>query len=657
MEIKQIPLSLIHPSPMNPRKTFDEEAIRELADNIAQQGLLQPITVRPIENKADFAVKAGIPMPIDDAVHYEIICGERRYRAVNEIANRVRLTAINSEDDKSIRAECEILAIVRELNDTEAFDAMITENLQRKDVDPMEEAFAFGQLIKNGSTVEEVALRFGKTIRFVQDRCKLNTLIPDLREKIKEGKMALGAAMIISKLTEEEQKDYFKQNIDRYNGFSKESATTFCNSLFMTLSKAVWSENENPDFEGGCGRKCSECLKNTANHGCLFWEMKNDDGGRCTDRDSFNSKTISFILSEIDKRAADLVKANSPLEYGKIVVGINETSCYDPKSKKLAEALKKAIGEKGYEVVNPIEAFSYKVSYDFDDERTKEFLKNGEAYRCLSVFSYLGVECKELAYYVKKDDKSVNSDKNGRPYEVNKLLEELKNKESFLDSGRVCAKTKALNDCIPSDKAFTDDEMAMAITAMLSENYLLTNKLRVSTSIVTDPRNLHKYVVEHKEQWNLIMRMWLFSEINSSNSLRKLSEPLLDSLCSANCGEAAVNALSDVNKKFKRDRAKIEKKLTALGYDIEGKPIEKPKVYKQYESMKAKHPDAILLFEIGDFYECYKEDAEPVADTLGLAVTENKYGKLVGFPKKALDTYLPMLVRKGLRVAICEEKK
>ena len=98
--------------------------------------------------------------------------------------------------------------MIRDMSDEDAFEAMITENLQRQDVDPMEEAFAFGQLIKNGKTTEEVALKFGKSIRFVQDRCKLNSLIPELMVAVKEDKMSIAAAMIICKLDEEEQKKY-----------------------------------------------------------------------------------------------------------------------------------------------------------------------------------------------------------------------------------------------------------------------------------------------------------------------------------------------------------------------------------------------------------------------------------------------------------------
>ena len=81
---------------------------------------------------------------------------------------------------------------------------------------------------------------------------------------------------------------------------------------------------------------------------------------------------------------------------------------------------------------------------------------------------------------------------------------------------------------------------------------------------------------------------------------------------------------------------------------------------KQYLEMKQKHPDAVLLFRVGDFYETYKEDAERASKILGLAVTNRQTVndrpiKIVGFPHHALDTYLPKLVRANCRVAICEE--
>ena len=77
----------------------------------------------------------------------------------------------------------------------------------------------------------------------------------------------------------------------------------------------------------------------------------------------------------------------------------------------------------------------------------------------------------------------------------------------------------------------------------------------------------------------------------------------------------------------------------------------------QYEELKRKHPEAILLFRCGDFYECYDEDAVKAAEVLGITLTvRNSTGrKMAGFPYHALDTYLPKLIRAGLRVAICDQ--
>ena len=81
---------------------------------------------------------------------------------------------------------------------------------------------------------------------------------------------------------------------------------------------------------------------------------------------------------------------------------------------------------------------------------------------------------------------------------------------------------------------------------------------------------------------------------------------------------------------------------------------------KQYEEMKRKHPDAVLLFRVGDFYETFSEDAVIASDILGITLTRrangaNNYVELAGFPHHALDTYQPKLVRAGKRVAICEQ--
>jgi DNA mismatch repair protein MutS len=89
------------------------------------------------------------------------------------------------------------------------------------------------------------------------------------------------------------------------------------------------------------------------------------------------------------------------------------------------------------------------------------------------------------------------------------------------------------------------------------------------------------------------------------------------------------------------------------------KYVETP-LMKQYYGIKAKHPDAVLLFRVGDFYETFGEDAKRTAEILGITLTRRANGaasfvELAGFPYHALDTYLPKLVRAGQRVAICEQ--
>lgn len=84
------------------------------------------------------------------------------------------------------------------------------------------------------------------------------------------------------------------------------------------------------------------------------------------------------------------------------------------------------------------------------------------------------------------------------------------------------------------------------------------------------------------------------------------------------------------------------------------------KLIKQYREIKQKHPDAALLFRVGDFYETYCEDAVAVSEILGITLTRQANGnnasiELAGFPHHALDTYLPKLIRHGMRVAICDQ--
>lgn len=399
MEVQNVRIDLISPSPLNPRKTFDEAALQELASNIEKQGLLQPITVRVAKSEDVTDLETGDVTTIPCS--YEIVCGERRFRAVSllkEKEDKENVAKIKAHRKKSEQFQT-ISCIVREMTDDEAFDAMITENLQRKDVDPIEEAFAFAQLSERGRSYEDIALKFGKSARFVFDRIKLNSLIPELKERVRNGDIPLSGAMILSKLDEETQKEFHEEE--------DEQCTTamirdYVSNSFMELEKADWIEEDADNWENGEFKPCSQCESNTCNHGCLFYEMNNKDA-RCINATCFNKKRIAYVIRKILLESENLVKVGEPLSFGKTVIVAKADSYWSDERKMQYESTLEAVKQLGFAVVNPDEVFRYSCYYDADDERTLKMLDDGDVYRCISFFGYYYPEFEVKFYYTRKE--------------------------------------------------------------------------------------------------------------------------------------------------------------------------------------------------------------------------------------------------------------
>ncbi len=399
MEVQNIRIELISPSPLNPRKTFDEAALEELASNIEKQGLLQPITVRVAKSEDVTDLETGDVTTTPCS--YEIVCGERRFRAVSllkEKEDKENVAKIKAHRKKSEQFQA-ISCIVREMTDDEAFDAMITENLQRKDVDPIEEAFAFAQLSERGRSYEDIALKFGKSARFVFDRIKLNSLIPELKERVRNGDIPLSGAMILSKLDEETQKEFHEEE--------DEQCTTamirdYVSNSFMELKKADWIEEDADNWENGEFKPCSQCESNTCNHGCLFYEMNNKDA-RCINATCFNKKRIAYVIRKILLESENLVKLGEPLSFGKTVIVAKADSYWSDERKMQYESTLEAVKQLGFAVVNPDEVFRYSCYYDADDERTLKMLDDGDVYRCISFFGYYYPEFEVKFYYTRKE--------------------------------------------------------------------------------------------------------------------------------------------------------------------------------------------------------------------------------------------------------------
>ena len=162
-----VPISQVENCSSQPRKHFDESALQDLADSIREHGIIQPLTVRKLSSG-----------------YYQIIAGERRWRAA-------RIVGLQ-----------EVPVIVVEADDRKAAELAMIENLQREDLNPMEEAAGYQTLIEQyHMTQEEAAKRVGKSRSAVTNAIRLLSLCPTLRTMVEEGKLSAGHARALLPLS------------------------------------------------------------------------------------------------------------------------------------------------------------------------------------------------------------------------------------------------------------------------------------------------------------------------------------------------------------------------------------------------------------------------------------------------------------------------
>jgi len=170
MRVTEIALDAIDPSPYQPRRTFGETALRELADSIRQHGVQQPIVVRP------------------RGARYEVVMGERRVRA------------------SRLAGKATVPAQVKAFSDQEAAELALIENLQRVDLSPLEECAAYRALLDRGLGVRELAARIGRTETYIHYRLALERLDPVVREALRTQQINLVQAWRLARLTPAQQR-------------------------------------------------------------------------------------------------------------------------------------------------------------------------------------------------------------------------------------------------------------------------------------------------------------------------------------------------------------------------------------------------------------------------------------------------------------------
>ncbi len=259
-------------STTNPRKTFDEEKLQELAESIRSKGILSPLVVRPVNG------------------HLEIVAGARRYRA----AQRAGLSNV------PVR--------IANLTDQEAREVQTIENLQRSDLHPFEEAQGFRALLDGDTaryTIAKLSARVAKPAAYVAKRLKLLDLTNTVAEAFRAGRIGIEHALLIAKLTPDVQENALTHCFDGYfaGNDSERSLVPVSRlqawieqNIYLSLKSVPFSKDDQTLLPGA--GSCTNCPKRTGFNTLLFSEVRQD---ACSDAVCFNRKLEASIAQHKEK--------------------------------------------------------------------------------------------------------------------------------------------------------------------------------------------------------------------------------------------------------------------------------------------------------------------------------------------------------------------
>jgi ParB family chromosome partitioning protein len=247
-EYRDLPVSLLFESDTNPRRHFDEAFLKELAESIRTHGVLSPLLVRPKGER------------------FEIVFGAQRHRAA-QMADAATVPVS-----------------IREMTDAQVLEAQLVENLQRRDVHPLEEAHGFAALLNLDDpkySIEQVAAKCGKTPAYVAARLKLIELAPAVVEAFAKDEIGIGHALLLAKLQPEQQEEALSACYqESYGNGSKPKRILLPvrhlqqwieQNIFLELTSAPFSK-EDAQLVPEAG-SCVDCPKRTGHNVLLFTDF------------------------------------------------------------------------------------------------------------------------------------------------------------------------------------------------------------------------------------------------------------------------------------------------------------------------------------------------------------------------------------------------
>src|SRR5262245_30512 len=267
MQIRDIALDAIEPSPSNPRRRRNPVADAELMASVSTYGILTPLLVRP-------AAEPG---------KYQIAAGHRRYDA----ATMLKLSTVPVQ--------------IREIDDKEYMEVLHVENLQREDVHPLDEAIGYKELLKNGGyDIATLSAKIGKSEGYLHQRLKLNDLIKEAQKLFADEKIGFGHAVILARLDKKQQKDILLNHLFSYRNEPvsvRELSDYVRRFLYLDLGSVPWPLDD-AELLATAGA-CALCPKRTGSNASLFADM---DKNTCTDRACFEKKMQAYLQKQIDSR-------------------------------------------------------------------------------------------------------------------------------------------------------------------------------------------------------------------------------------------------------------------------------------------------------------------------------------------------------------------
>src|ERR1700693_3142596 len=273
--VQDIPLSRIQESKTNPRRQFDELKLAELADNIRQHGVLQPVLVRP--------------MPDGEPEAYELVAGARRFRA-SQLAKRETIPAS-----------------IRELTDTQCLELQLIENLQRADGHERDEARGYAALMQlqpETCTVEALAEKVGRSGKYVYARLRLLHLVDEAQQAFYMGKLTVAHAFEVARLQPDDQRRALAECSPQHRSAAailkdKKAEAVTVRSLRDWIEREIHLDISHAPFDAQdenllpAAGSCAACPKRTGNNPLLFPEVRQKS--ICTDRACYQAKVEALV--------------------------------------------------------------------------------------------------------------------------------------------------------------------------------------------------------------------------------------------------------------------------------------------------------------------------------------------------------------------------